>query len=403
MQYTEARQEMKRQIGAVYGVEPIFQGDLSQGGGLNNEGLQVTVTNRAVEFGQGIYNTFFLKRTLEAMQVEGWILELNPSEEQDEAAKIERQGASLENGRRALELGLDVTYDSATGEVVIEDGDLELQEVPEGIPDPSRPGFSGSISGTPSRTNLTDKYIAKQASQRPPFTKLAKVLEIEIEKFIKTFKRKPTEKELKSTIKKINSKLAKELGDSTEGLFKKTYNDSVDKVGRELGVNFSFDKVDADTIKAIQTQKVLSEAFDGISKELSGKIGLVIEKAFEDPKGLSLEKIQKEIKEATDVSDFRAEQIARTETSKVAAAARRNSYKKEDPDGEFIYKWIGPTDSRTTQTSKDIKSKTVNGVTWKNLLDIVKTESNKAFPEWTVDKDFPVSHYNSRHTFIRIV
>ena len=55
MQFIEMRNEFVTKIGAVYGVMPLFQGDLSQSGGLNNEGLQVTVTNRAVEDGQGVF------------------------------------------------------------------------------------------------------------------------------------------------------------------------------------------------------------------------------------------------------------------------------------------------------------------------------------------------------------
>ncbi len=403
MQYTEARQEMKRQIGAVYGVEPLFQGDMSQSGGLNNEGLQITVTNRAVEFGQGIYNTSFLPKILEAMGAEGWTLVLNPSEEQDEAARLERQGVSLSNGRLALDLGLDAKYDKDIGEVVIEEGELELQETEGGgLFGPEEPE-SFRRTGSPAEQRLTDKMILKLANQRPPFTKLAKVLEKEISKFIKIFKRKPTEKELKAKIRNIKSNLAKELGDSTTKLFKKTYSDSVDKIGRELSVDFTFDKVDDNALKALATQPVLTEAFEGISKDLSNKLNVIIKEAFEDPKGLSLQKIQEKIKDATSVSDFRAEEIARTETSKVSAAARRTSYKKADPEDEFKFKWIGPADNRTTDTSKRIKARTKEGVSWDNLIKIVTEESEKDFPKWTVDKDFPVSHFSSRHLFVRSV
>ena len=403
MQYTEARQEMKRQIGAVYGVEPLFQGDMSQSGGLNNEGLQITVTNRAVEFGQGIYNTHFLPKILEAMGAEGWTLELNPSEEQDEAARLERQAVSLSNGRLALDLGLSAKYDKDIGEVIIEEGNLELQETEgDGLFGPKDPE-SFRRTGSPAEQRLTDKMILKLANQRPPFTKLAKVLEKEISKFIKIFKRKPTEKELKAKIRNIKSNLAKELGDSTTKLFKKTYSDSVDKIGKELNVNFTFDKVDENALKAIATQPVLSEAFEGISKDLSTKLNVIIKEAFEDPKGLSLQKIQEKIKDATSVSDFRAEQISRTETSLVASAARRNSYKKADPEGEFIYKHVGPADLRTTFTSKRIKARTKNGVKWDRYVEIVKEESSKEFPTWKVDPEWPLSHFSSRHGFVRMV
>ena len=61
LQFTEQRDEFRRVIGSVYGVSPIFQNDASTGGGLNNEGLQITVTNNAVEKGQKNYNNKLLK------------------------------------------------------------------------------------------------------------------------------------------------------------------------------------------------------------------------------------------------------------------------------------------------------------------------------------------------------
>ena len=56
MQFTESRNELRNQVGAAYGVSPVFQNDVSTSGGLNNEGLQITVTNRAVEDKQRILN-----------------------------------------------------------------------------------------------------------------------------------------------------------------------------------------------------------------------------------------------------------------------------------------------------------------------------------------------------------
>ena len=41
MQYIDSRNEMRRLILAVYGVTPVFSGDVSTSGGLNNEGNQI--------------------------------------------------------------------------------------------------------------------------------------------------------------------------------------------------------------------------------------------------------------------------------------------------------------------------------------------------------------------------
>lgn len=129
-QYIEVRNEMRTQAGMIYGVEPIYQGDLSGGGGLNNEGLQVTVTNRAMQSGQTIYDDFYSPKLIEAMGYKGWTLRLNPSEEQDEAAELERQSKSLANGKLAVTMGLKAEYIEEEDKVKIYDGELEKPENP---------------------------------------------------------------------------------------------------------------------------------------------------------------------------------------------------------------------------------------------------------------------------------
>ena len=52
MQYIAVRDEIRNRMAAFYGVSSIFMVDNGKSGGLNNEGLQILVTNRAVEFGQ---------------------------------------------------------------------------------------------------------------------------------------------------------------------------------------------------------------------------------------------------------------------------------------------------------------------------------------------------------------
>ena len=55
MQYIAVRDEIRNRIVAFYGVSSIFMIDNGKAGGLNNEGLQILVTNRAVEYGQKVY------------------------------------------------------------------------------------------------------------------------------------------------------------------------------------------------------------------------------------------------------------------------------------------------------------------------------------------------------------
>ena len=126
LQYTEQREEFRRVLGAMYGVSPVFQADVSTGGGLNNEGLQITVTNDAIQDGQkNNYNTKILKRIVKELGASGWSLLLRPSEEQDEMARLVKQEQSLRNAELASRLGLKAKYDSRQGECIIEDGEIQ--------------------------------------------------------------------------------------------------------------------------------------------------------------------------------------------------------------------------------------------------------------------------------------
>ena len=396
LQHTEMRNEYRQVIGAVYGVEPVYQGDNSMGGGLNNEGLQITVTNRAVEFGQFIYNSYFLPKVPEAKRAQGWSLRLNPSEEQDQMAKLQRQAQTLQNGQMALSLGLDAEYDDATGEISIKSGGLEMQEIDFGS-DP----FSGN-DGSQAQSKVGSPTTKAATSSTTGFTKISKAIREEIDKIIKKFNRKPTEEELSEAIGKINLRLKSEMKESTQVAFKKIYQTEADKIAKSMGINAVFDTVDENALIVLANQQVLSDAYEGLASGLTKKLNDVIVKAYRTPGGLSIDKITKDIQEAVKITDGKARNIARTETSKVSSAARNTTYRKERDFDTFKFRHLGPSDHRTTQTSKNITARTKGGVVWEEYVKIVEEESAKEFPKWTVNKDFPVSHYSSRHSFVRI-
>ncbi len=76
MQYIAVRDEMRTRIAAFYGVSNVFMMDTGKSGGLNNEGLQILVTNRAVEFGHKVYTDHLFPRLMEEMDINDWKLTL---------------------------------------------------------------------------------------------------------------------------------------------------------------------------------------------------------------------------------------------------------------------------------------------------------------------------------------
>lgn len=159
--------------------------------------------------------------------------------------------------------------------------------------------------------------------------------------------------------------------------------------------------MDQNALVALSTQPVLAESFSNISNELTSGIQEIITTAYHTPKGMSFKNIQTEIQKLTNISDFRAETIARTEAGKVAAAARKNSYAKQKNFNEMRFFHIGPDDNRTTECSKEIKRRIgKEGVLWNDYVRIVTEVSAKYFPTWRVDPNAVLSHWNSRHIFI---
>jgi hypothetical protein len=101
MQYAQVREELRQRISAFYGVSNVFMQDSGKGGGLNNEGLQILVTNRAVEYGQKVYTRDLFPRMLKEMGVNDWKLSLYPNEEEDEVTRLRRDEVG-----RPIHLGL---------------------------------------------------------------------------------------------------------------------------------------------------------------------------------------------------------------------------------------------------------------------------------------------------------
>lgn len=108
MDYIALRQELRNIIGAYFGISPIFQGDMSVGQGLNNEGLQITVTNRAVESHQRIFNEEIIPFILGELGITEWEFRLRPHEEKDLAHTVQLKLLKDQHAMNRKNLGFDV-------------------------------------------------------------------------------------------------------------------------------------------------------------------------------------------------------------------------------------------------------------------------------------------------------
>ena len=122
LQFIEVRKELRQIIGAVYGVLPLYYGEMV--GGWSQEGLQVTITNRAVKWGQDILYKAFFKKFAEVMGVDDWDLKLVAGEENDKLSELQREGVEIDNMAKLQQMGFKIER-THTGEYNIS---KEVQE-----------------------------------------------------------------------------------------------------------------------------------------------------------------------------------------------------------------------------------------------------------------------------------
>ena len=90
MDYMSVKDDLRDRISAFYGVSKVFMADNTTSGGLNNEGMQILVTNRAVQMAQNVYNNYVFPYLVTPKPLH-WVLKLPPSEEEDEIAELRKR------------------------------------------------------------------------------------------------------------------------------------------------------------------------------------------------------------------------------------------------------------------------------------------------------------------------
>ena len=111
MDYISVKDDLRDRISAFYGVSKIFMADNTTSGGLNNEGMQILVTNRAVEMAQNIWNTYVFPFIIKEFGITDWTLELPPSEEEDEVKNIRKRELEVQIAGGIKNLGFEVNMD----------------------------------------------------------------------------------------------------------------------------------------------------------------------------------------------------------------------------------------------------------------------------------------------------
>ena len=126
MDYVSVKDDLRDRISAFYGVSKVFMADNTTSGGLNNEGMQILVTNRAVQKAQTVYNNYVFPFLVKQFGITDWDLKLPPSEEEDEIAVLRKREIEVNIAASTKNLGFEVDMD--------EDGNFTFKK-----PEPETP------------------------------------------------------------------------------------------------------------------------------------------------------------------------------------------------------------------------------------------------------------------------
>jgi len=145
MDYVSVKDDLRDRISAFYGVSKVFMADNTTSGGLNNEGMQILVTNRAVQKAQTVYNNYVFPFLVKQFGITDWHLKLPPSEEEDEIAVLRKREIEVNIAASTKNLGFEVDMD--------EDGQFtfkkpEPETTPEGGGEGEEPVEKDPYAGT---------------------------------------------------------------------------------------------------------------------------------------------------------------------------------------------------------------------------------------------------------------
>ena len=106
LEFMALRKELRQIIGAVYGILPLYFGEMPSG--WTAEGLQVTITNRAVKWGQDVLLKSFLSKIAKLVDVDDWELRLKAGEETDKLRELQTQSTEIQNMSAMQQMGFEI-------------------------------------------------------------------------------------------------------------------------------------------------------------------------------------------------------------------------------------------------------------------------------------------------------
>lgn len=359
----QLKKQFKSDIRQAWDVTDVFDSELEDAGGLNNEGLQLEVTDRGIATRQHDLTTGPLDRLAKLIGLTDYRVTFIPPQDTD----VEQRQAKVDLGQSAADAGLDARWED--DEVEIADGEFE-----EAADDGGGGGFfseDGDETVDGDGGGLEDTFGGFSDGE---LDQLASKLADAHEHIV--WANGPEQK-------------AEPFWDA-EDVVPEFVQDALDTV--------------------LEKYDVISERIQDLTSSQIKELEDVFREQLTQPQGWSLESMTDAIEEQFDVAREKAETWARTESSRVLNKTREETYKQQAGDEEASgkkFKWTGPgtpDDGRTTDACVWLKEQTdpaFGGETrpLPELKELVEEAADRFFPELTYEGDFVV-HPHERHTFV---
>ena len=163
LEFIEVRKELRMIIGAVYGVLPFYYGETPAG--WSQEGLQVTITNRAVLWGQDTLKKAFFSKISKMLNIDDWDLQLKTGEETDKLRDLQTDGIEIQNMMMLQQMGFEITR-THTGEFTISKNSALTPELMYGV-GAINGNMNGAGKGKPAPLESQQQFEGEPINKRP--------------------------------------------------------------------------------------------------------------------------------------------------------------------------------------------------------------------------------------------
>lgn len=358
-QSSEIKKQYQKEIRRAIGNTDVQDSDLEEAGGLNNEGMQLEVTDRSIASQQLEYTKGWLDTLAKRMGIDDWF----PAFRSPQESEVDDLREQIRLGKEAYEAGLDATYED--GQTDVKDGEFEVQQEPQ--------GFGGAGGFAPPED---DDDIVSQADEPPDAVDAVET------------KADAATNVLTQAFRHI---VWAEDGTEQKSTSFFSQSDRVPEFVLEL-VN-----------EAIANGAVYS-VFETIKQSQRSTLIEIFRERLSQPQGWSLESLQRHIEDALDISSNDARFLARDVSADILNTAREIGYKKQGSLDERVFYWAGPQNEDTTDVCRRMKEETNPrfGGTPRPLNELQAMLHEIAREEGHDPRGWK-AHYQERHTFFESV